>query len=106
MVRELANDAGSTPLHKAASIGNLNLVRWLLDHGAAESLLVRNTRGNTPSAVSRLYGPFPEVEMELARAEIAQYGASRVRPKNPVLKSSARSLLVHSCAAIEHTSAV
>ena len=67
-MREIANDRGSTPLHKAASIGRLDLVRWLLEHGAEVSLSVRTRRGNTPLQISRLYGPFPQVEAELLDA--------------------------------------
>ena len=68
-VREIANDKGSTPLHKAASIGRLDLVQWLLAHGAEPSLRVRNARGNTPLHIARLFGPYPDVEAELRSAQ-------------------------------------
>lgn len=65
LVRGLANDSNSTALHKAARFGRADLARWLLDHGAEDSLCVRTARGNTPRQLAASFGPFLEVEIVL-----------------------------------------
>jgi ankyrin repeat protein len=70
LVHDMANTAGSTPLHWAASIGRLDIVRWLLDNGAGPSLEVRNRRGRTPLQMANKFGPHLAVEAELSRHEL------------------------------------
>ena len=43
-------------------------VQYLLEHGGAESLHVKNAMGNTPLSCARLFGPYPEVEAALEDA--------------------------------------
>ena len=59
---------GSTALHHAAQHGHTSLVRWLLDHGARQSLHVKNAMGCTPFDVARVFGPFPETSALLIQA--------------------------------------
>jgi ankyrin repeat protein len=44
------NHRGSTPLHWAANIGRIGVVRLLLEHGADVNL--RDGNGNTPSQLA------------------------------------------------------
>ena len=48
--------------------GTSTLVQFLLEHGGAESLHVKNAMGNTPLSCARLFGPYPEVEAVLKDA--------------------------------------
>ena len=77
MVRAFAYTGGFTPLHCAASQGNLGVVRWLLRHGARASLATRSTSGFTPLDIARLHGPFPAVMAELQQAVFAQDSQAR-----------------------------
>ena len=54
------------------------MIKWLLEHGAAPSLFVRNKAGRTPLEVARLFGPFPQTELELQLAEKAEGLRQRV----------------------------
>ena len=54
------------------------VIKWLLEHGAAPSLFVRNKAGRTPLEVARLFGPFPQTELELQLAEKAEGLRQRV----------------------------
>ena len=78
---ELAHDQGGTALHQAARNGNMPQVRYLLEHGGAESLLVKNAMGHTPLSCARLFGPYPEVEAALQDAlrRHPQQGTSQPR---------------------------
>jgi ankyrin repeat protein len=67
LLHELANTRGSTPLHWAAAVGRIDLVRWLLDNGAEPSVAVRNARGRTPLQMAHFFGPHLAVEAELVR---------------------------------------
>ena len=66
---EMAHSRGGTALHAAAQHGHTPLVRWLLDHGARQSLHFKNAMGCTPLDVARLFGPFPETTALLVQAE-------------------------------------
>ena len=46
---------GETPLHKAAIMGNLEIVKYLLNHGAKQSLNVKNNLGRTPIDYVNIY---------------------------------------------------
>lgn len=70
LVMDVAHTRGSTALHFAARHGHLPLVVWLLQHGAHESLRVRNKLGFRPIDMATLFGPYPEVEALLGSAEI------------------------------------
>jgi ankyrin repeat protein len=69
-VHGMANTRGSTPLHFAARIGRLDIVRWLLANGAAPSLKLRNARNRTPLLMAHNFGPHLAVEAELNRHEL------------------------------------
>ena len=66
----MANTRGSTPLHHAARLGRLDIVRWLLENGAAPSLETRNVRGRTPLQMAQKFGPHLALEAELNRLEL------------------------------------
>ena len=86
LARTLAADEGSTALHFACETGNLRLVRWLLEHGARDSLHIRNATGHTPLSISRLFGPHPAVEAALlAAAEAPDTQSTPVTPCTPGL---------------------
>jgi hypothetical protein len=81
-LRGLANDEGSTPLHKAARYARPELAVWLLEHDADESLDVRTKRGNTPLGLALMFGPCAEVESvlrqcALRRLDLTAHGGSR-----------------------------
>jgi hypothetical protein len=61
----LAHSAGSTPLHFAAQNGLVDVVEWLLDHGAHKSLRIRNQMGASPLDIARIFGPYPAVQTKL-----------------------------------------
>lgn len=44
----IADKRGATPLHRAASKGNLSIVKLLLEHGDKLKVNVRDAYGNTP----------------------------------------------------------
>ena len=79
LAQTVANTRGATPLHCAAMVGQPPaVIKWLLEHGAAPSLFVRNKAGRTPLEVARLFGPFPQTELELQLAEKAEGLRQRV----------------------------
>ena len=49
---EIAHFHGATPLHRAAKVGNIRQVRWLLEHGAEPSLWTKNTLGYTRASAA------------------------------------------------------
>lgn len=57
--------AGWTPLHYAASGGDVPTLRWLLDHGAA--INARSPNGSTPLMMAAGYGSEDGTELLLAR---------------------------------------
>ena len=68
LATSLALDEGSTALHFASASGNLRQVRWLLSHGAQDSLQIRNAAGYTPLSIAQHLGPHPQVEAALRDA--------------------------------------
>ena len=66
----MAHSAGSTPLHKSANKGLVDVTDWLLQHGAHKSLYVRDEMGATPLDVARIFGPNPAIEAKLGAAMI------------------------------------
>jgi ankyrin repeat protein len=65
---DISHSRGSTALHYAAMKGNLSLVIWFLEHGAVDSLQIRNKMGCRPLEMAERFGPHPEVEALLASA--------------------------------------
>jgi ankyrin repeat protein len=65
---DMAHMRGSTALHVASKHGHTSLVRWLLDHGAQQSLHVKNAMGCTPFDIANLFGPYPETSALLIQA--------------------------------------
>ena len=65
---DLAHAEGSTPLHRAAAMGLIDVTEWLLDHGAHKSLRTRNKMGATPLDIARIFGPHPAIEAKIGAA--------------------------------------
>mmetsp|Transcript_35470 Transcript_35470/g.82136 ORF Transcript_35470/g.82136 Transcript_35470/m.82136 type:complete len:779 (-) Transcript_35470:104-2440(-) len=65
---DMAHTRGSTALHVAAVHGQSHLVEWLLQHGAKDSLSIKNKMGATPLEMARIFGPHPEIENLLSAA--------------------------------------
>jgi ankyrin repeat protein len=62
LIMSMAHGRGGTALHFAARGGHVQSISWLLEHGAHQSVHVRNKLGCTPIDVARIFGPFPEIE--------------------------------------------
>ena len=71
----MAHSEGATALHNASLVGNLRVVRWLLEHGAHESLSLKNAMGQTPLDLAHTFGPHPEVEPHLS-SKILMYSSA------------------------------
>jgi ankyrin repeat protein len=76
-VHDMSNGRRSTPLHRAALGGRLEIVQWLLANGATPSLNMRNARGRTPLQLARKYAPHLAVEAELSRQEMLRSTATQ-----------------------------
>ena len=63
-----ANKAGETPLHQACQYGRMNIIRFLLDHGAGVNL--GDGKGNTPLHVAAVKN-----KKDVAQA-LLEYGAA------------------------------
>jgi len=77
LIMYLAHDLGSTALHHAARRGHVELISWMLRHGAHQSLDVRNKLGSTPLDQTRIFGPFPEAEALLGSAMMDKHFHTR-----------------------------
>jgi ankyrin repeat protein len=56
--KPLADIRGSTPLHGAARVGRLDIVEWMIDHGAVRSLRAKTTSGMTPLKLAERGGHY------------------------------------------------
>jgi ankyrin repeat protein len=73
--RTFGDYRGSTPLHAAARLGRLNIVKWLVTHGAVHSLQARTVSGATPVELASRGGHYAVVGfLNRAIAEQGQGG--------------------------------
>jgi hypothetical protein len=61
---------GSTLLHNAARLGRLDIVKWLLDHGAVHSLTLRSVYGQLPFDAASKNGIHAKVARALQTVHI------------------------------------
>ena len=86
----MAHSAGSTPLHKAANKGLVDVTEWLLQHGAHKSLHIRNDMGATPLDIARIFGPYPAIEAKLGAAMLNhQFGTQFAIRRGSLLRKQA-----------------
>ena len=63
LVMDQAHVNGCTPLSCAARVGNVKVVRWLLNNGTLKPLHSKTKNGRSPLDLSRMFGPHREVSL-------------------------------------------
>ena len=61
---------GETPLHNAAIMGNLEIVKYLLENGAKPSLFIKNNSGRTPIDYVNIYEDDEKTEEQKKIVEV------------------------------------